>query len=96
MQLNVVIFKKRSGGHDTFSSSTATFPPETLACLHECISDMLANPEGLPQPKESLLCVHIDQLPVSQLTVSGFNFSAQLHAAQRLCSCMSAGLHGRI
>lgn len=92
----MVIFRKRSGGHDTFSSRAATYPSETLACLHECVSDMLATPEGPPQPEESLLCVHIDQPPVSQLTVSGFNFSAQLHAAQRLCSCMSAGLHGRI
>lgn len=71
----------------TFGSRAATFPRKKLPWLYERINpDTLANPEGPPQSEKSLPCVNINQLLVSQVTVSEFNYSAlcQHHSAQRL------------
>lgn len=71
--------------HDRFSSRFATFPHNKLPWLYERINPgTLANPKGPPQSEKSLLRVNIDQLLVSQVTVSEFNYRAlcQHHSAQ--------------
>lgn len=58
-------------------SRAATFPHGKLPRLYERINPGTpANPEGPTQSEKSLPRVNIDQLLVSQVTVSEFNYSA--------------------